>query len=119
MEQNLAVDHEQPPVNYQDILDKDILELMGAENLPEEKKQQLYATMLDTIQNRVIARVADQLPEQDLAKWQQLAETGDDREIDQFLKDRGLDVAQLMLQEALIYKTELVELAKPIQKLTG
>lgn len=98
-----------------DVLDKDILDLMGADNLPAEKKQQLYATMVDTINNRVIARVADQLPEPDLEQWQQLAETGDNAQMEQFLRDRNIDVAQLMLQEALIYKAEMVELAKPIQ----
>ncbi len=99
-----------------EILNKDILELMGASGLPKKKRQKLYAKMLDTIQNRVIARVADQLSEPDLKEWHELAETGDNQQIDRFLKGRGIDVAQLQLQEALMYKAEMVKLAKPIDQ---
>lgn len=116
MDQTMIADDQSSTSSYQEILDKDILELMGASDLPNEKKQELYATMLDTIQNRVIARMADQLPEQDLERWQQLAETGDNAQMEQFLRERQIDIAQLMLQEALMYKTELVELAKPLQQ---
>lgn len=102
-------------VTYEDILNKDILELMGAKDLPEEKRQELYQKMLDTIQNRVIARIADQLPDADMDQFKQIADTGDQQKMSDFLKEKDIDLAKLMLQEALIYKTEMVNLAKPLK----
>ena len=98
-----------------DILNKDILELMGAKDMPEEQKQALYKKMLQTIQNRVIARIARELAPADNAHWQKLAETGDQKKMADFLNSKGIDINKLMFQEAVLYKTELVELSKPVQ----
>lgn len=97
-------------VSYEDILNKDILELMGAKNMPEEEKKNLYTKILETIQNRVIARVADSLTDEDMKKWAEIK--GDKEKATQFLADKGIDLGKLYLQEALIYKTELVNLSQ-------
>ncbi len=102
--------------NYEELINKDILELMGVTNLPEEKRRELYSKMLDTIQNRVIARVADKLSDQDLEEWKQVTESGDKAKMEEFLKSRNIDIAQLMFQEALLYKTEMAELTKPVRQ---
>ncbi|TSC93562.1 MAG: Uncharacterized protein CEN91_208 [Candidatus Berkelbacteria bacterium Licking1014_85] len=99
----------------QDILNKDILELMGAKNMPEDKKAELYQKMLETIQNRVIARIADELSDADLDTFKTLADAGDKQKLEEFLTSKNIDIAKLMLQEALIYKTEMVTLSKPLQ----
>jgi len=95
---------------YEDILNKDILELMGVGNLPEEKKRKLYTKMLETIQNRTIARIFDQLSPEDGEKLKQLLDSDNKTEIESFLKSKGVDIAKMMLEEAIIYKAELVGL---------
>ena len=95
---------------YEDILNKDILELMGVGNLPEEKKRELYTKMLETIQNRTIARIFDQLSPEDGEKLKQLLDSDNKTEIESFLKSKGVDIAKMMLEEAIIYKAELVGL---------
>jgi len=96
--------------SYDDILNKDILELMGAGDLPEEKKQEIYTKMLATIQNRTIARIFDQLSPEDGEKLKQLLDSNNKTEIESFLKSKGVDIAKMMLEEAIIYKSELVGL---------
>jgi len=93
---------------YDDILNKDILELMDAGDLSEEKKRELYIKMLETIQNRTIARIFDQLSPEDGEKLKQLIDSNNKAEIESFLKSKGIDIAQMMLEEAIIYKSELV-----------
>lgn len=105
----------QSDVSYEDILNKDILDLMGAKDMAEDKKQDLYTKMFQTIQNRVIARISDALSDEDVAEWQKISESQDNQQIENFLKTRGIDLAQLMLQEALSYKSEMIALAKPIR----
>lgn len=100
----------------EDILNKDILELMGAQGMPEEKKQELYQKMMETLQNRVMAKVADMLQGQDLEKFKQLAEAQNKPELEGFLKSKGINLSKMMLQETLLYKTEMTELSKTIQQ---
>lgn len=101
--------------SFDDILNKDILELMGAQDLPDEKKQELYQKMLDTIQNRVIADIADQLKDEEMDAFKQIVDTGDRQKMSDFLKEKDIDLAKLMLQEALVYKTEMANLAQPLK----
>lgn len=99
----------------QDILNKDILELIGAQNLPDDKKKQLYQKMLETIQNRSITRILDQLSDNDAEEFKTILDSGDQPKADQFLKSKGIDIRQIMLQESIIYKTEMTELSKQIK----
>ena len=99
--------------SYDDIINRDILELMGAQNMPEEKKKELYTKIIDTIQNRVITRIADELSEPDLQQWKKLAEEGNKDKMEEFLKSKNIDLKQLMFQEALFYKSELATLSNP------
>ncbi len=109
------------PNNYsdQDILNQDILKLMGAENLPQEKKQEIYQKMIQTVQNRTIAKVLDQLSEQDAEEWKKILDTGDKAKAEEFLKARQIDVAKIMLEESIIYKTEMAGLAHQIKTNPG
>lgn len=117
MDQNI-----QPPAQTADelteneLISKDILELMGAQNMPDEQKRNLYTKMLETIQNRVINRIINDLPEQDRGQWQQIAEAGDQAKMNEFLTSRTIDLGKLMLQETMLYKAEMVELTKPLQQ---
>ncbi len=99
-----------------DLLEKDILELIGAQNLPQEKKEELYKTMADTVQNRTIARLHDQLSEEDSKEFDRLIDEGDNQKVTQFLESKGIDITSLLVEEATIFKTEMVELFKQAKK---
>ena len=103
-------------VSVDDIISKDIFELMGAKDMPEERKRNLYTKILATIQNRVIARIADSLNDKDTEEWTKVKETGDRQKMNEFMTSKGIDINKLLMQEALIYKLELVKLAEPIRK---
>ncbi len=98
-----------------DIINKDVLELMGAQNMPEAQKNELYNQMLRTIQNRVIAKVGEMLDEKDMDEWDKLAKESDPAKANQFLESKSIDVEQLMLQESLAYKAQMVAMSQPIR----
>jgi hypothetical protein len=100
----------------EDIFDKDILELLGGENLPPEEKQKLYDKMLETIRFRVIASIDEMLSDEDREQWKNLFDTADQNQIDLFLKQRNIDIAKLMAEEALKYKMEMVTYADYLKK---
>lgn len=99
-----------------DLLSKDILELMGAGDMPQEQKRNLYTKMMETINNRVIDRIAAELTPADREQWKTLAEGGDQAKMVHFFETHNIDPNALMLQEAMLYKAELTELVKPLQQ---
>lgn len=98
-------------LSYEDVLNKDILELMGASELPQEEKKRLYEKMLATIQNRVIARISDQLNDQGIEELKNILDSKDQNKFNDFFKSKKIDLPKLLLEEAMIYKTEIAQLA--------
>lgn len=100
----------------QDVLDKDLLELLGAKNMPDEQKQELYLKMAHTVENRVIARIDDKLDDTSREEFVKLIDAGDKAKVEDFLRSKGMDIAKMMVEEALMYKMEITSLAKQSQK---
>jgi len=99
----------------QDIINKDILEILNLKNLPNNKKQEFYQKMTETIQNRVMAKILDGLNENEKEEFTKLLDENDKQKIEEFLKSHGVDTAKLMLEESVIYKTEMVGLQGQIK----
>jgi len=95
-----------------DLWDKDIFTLLGLENAPEDKKKEILDNMTKTINNRVMARVLDMLDDESLKTFDQLLGTNDDQQINDFLKSKEVDLMEVTAQEALLYKTEILNLGK-------
>lgn len=96
--------------NLKELLEKDLLDLIGGGDLPQEKKQELYTKMAETVQNRAIARIYDQLSEDEGKELDGLIDSGDNNKVDDYLKTKNLDITSLLTQEAVILKAEMVEL---------
>lgn len=104
-------------MNIDDFLDADILNLLGADNMPPEEKDKIYKKMVDTITNRVILKIDDLLKtDENRNKFKKLLDANDNDKISQFLTSCNIDVKQLIVQETLIYKTELVALAQTVDE---
>lgn len=99
-----------------DILDKDLLELMGAKDMPQEKKAELYTKMAQTVQNKVIARIIDALDEAGRQEFVKLIDRGDSKKTEEFLRSKGIEVSKLLVEEAIIYKNEIMALFKQSKK---
>lgn len=99
----------------EELWDKDIFALLGLENAPEEKKKEILDQMTATINNRVLARILDQLSEEEIREFEKLIDEKDDVKVIEFLKSKGVDLMQYAAEEAMIYKTEILNLnqAKP------
>lgn len=97
------------PINYKQVLDADLLELLGAENISDTEKQEVYEKAVQTIENRVLARIVDELTDEDLEEWEKIPT--DNKEAQQkFFAERGIDLSKLYTLEAVIYKSEIASL---------
>ena len=101
-------------INYtaDDIVNKGIVELMGLMDLPEEKKDKIRQAAQDTIQGRALARVFDNLDENEQQKFKQLLEQSDDTKIEEYLKTKNIDMGKITIEETLLYKLQMVNTAK-------
>lgn len=95
--------------NLSDYLGKDIFELLGLKDITEEEKQELSQIMEETVKNRTIARLVDSLNDEEMETWDTL-ETDDEKM--EFLSKRDISLAQIILEEAMLYKAEILELLK-------
>lgn len=94
-------------IDPQKLLDENVFTILGMDALPDEEKKQIEDTMTETIHSRVIARIMDDLGDANLEAFKQVTETGDNNLINQFIKDKGIDVEKITLEEAAIYKADL------------
>lgn len=102
-------------MDFEAFIDADILELLGVKNISPEEKEKIFAKMLDTIQNRVIIKIDDRFDEAQRNEFKRLLGEGDNDKINQFFENNNIDIKQLLMLEAINYKTELVALAKNTQ----
>jgi hypothetical protein len=94
------------------IFDQDLLDLMGASNMPPEQKADLYEKMANTIQDRVLLRIDDALDEEGRHQFAKIIDTGDHEKTNEFLISKGLNIPKLLIEEAVLYKLEMMSLLK-------
>jgi hypothetical protein len=103
-------------LNYEDIIKKDVLELMGFTTLTQEKKDELHKKIEEAVRNRVAARVFDELSEEDRKQYEKLTDEEKFKEANDFLKSKSIDVDSWFVQEAIAMKLELYEDGKVVRK---
>lgn len=94
------------------ILDEDMLELMGAKNMPDEQKATLYEKMATDVQDRVMMRIYDSLTDEERDAFAAIIDTGDQAKTNEYLLGKNINVPQLMVQEAMFYKLDMMALLK-------
>jgi len=102
-------------VTFGDILEKDVLDLMGFSNLTEEKKAALHKKVQDTIEVRVAEQIFERLNDKEKEEYDQLLVAQKNDEAYQYLKDRGIIVEEIITTEAIILKLEFYEDSKVIR----
>lgn len=95
-----------------DVLDKDLLELLGMQKISDEKKIEFYEEMTKTIQNRVIVRIDNRLNDAERQEWLELIDKNDQPQMAAYLQSKDIDVDKFMVEEAVIYKAQLMSLVK-------
>ena len=89
-----------------DILEKDIIVLLGLEKLPKEKQDEYRQKAIETILDRVFVRITNTLDEMGkLADYEKVV--NDEERAMIFLADNGLDLEQILIEETMYYKTQM------------
>lgn len=99
-------------LTYKKLVETDIFDLIGApKSISKEEKETLILKMQATIENRVIARIMDKLSDAEIKEFDQKMQIGQ-KDGFEYLKSRKIDFNKLVLEESIILKTELADLAQ-------
>ncbi len=96
-------------ISPNDLIEGDIFELLGLQNMDEQKKEETMSKLIEGLNSRVLIQIDDQIKEEDRKNWHTIIETEDDEVIRNFLINLGIKLDEIIAQEALLMKKELVE----------
>jgi len=102
-------------INVQDLVEKDFFDLTELENLSDEQKQEIMQKLLVGVENRVLIRIDDLLQGLSNEQFKNLLRQGNEHEISKFLEDKGINVKQLVVEESIMQKKQIVEAIRQIR----
>lgn len=98
--------------SYQDIIEKDIFELLDLQQIPAAEREELATKLYNTIENRVILRLDTIMEAADVEAWKKYLEAGDRQGADAFLLSKQIDIQKILIEEAAILKAQVVFMLK-------
>ena len=93
-----------------DLLEKDIFKLLDIEDVSDEKKQELFQTMMNTVDARAMTRMASELSEKEVEEFTKVAEENDPQKLKNWLETKKIDLPKIVTEEAIRYRVEITEL---------
>lgn len=104
------------PANFR--LDESILELLHLQDLPEAEKTELLAKMTELVKSRVVDVVLGRLTENQRDEFDALIESdATPAQAEQFFQKAVPDFDQILAEETLRFKNQLVEDSDAVRKL--
>ncbi len=98
-----------------ELLQKNIISLLGLEALSQEKKIQLLEKITDLVFKRTMVKVMGELSEEDQAELEKLIDTGDSDKTNNFVAEKVPNFEELMNKEILAVKEEMMTEAEKME----
>jgi len=99
-------------VSNEDLLEKDIFELLGIQNASEDQKNTILTRMVQTVNMRVAQRIASELSDEEAEEFRQYCESGNSDEVARFLGERDIDLTNIVAEESTKYRVELASMIR-------
>lgn len=92
-----------------DILSKDLTEILGISDMPKEEKEKFLELAMKTIENRAYGKVLKEIER--LGKLEEYKKAED---VEKFCEDLGINIDLIFAKEALLYKLQMRSYGKVI-----
>lgn len=97
-----------------DIVDRDIFELLGLKDIGDKDRAEMLTVIMDTIYNRVIARILDNFNVEEQKELEKALEKKDLKKVNDMLAGKELpDYMTLLAEETVLYKVQLAAMFAP------
>lgn len=93
----------------EELIKKNILEVLGLDELPEARKAAILLRMAGLVQDRVLERIVEKIPKDQESEFERLADSGDVQLLRNFVEGYTGDVESLIKEEAVKLQEELQE----------
>ena len=93
----------------EDILNKDLVDLLGIEEMPEEEREKFRETAITTIENKGYARILKMLE-----KMGKVEEYKNATDINKFFEENKINLDLIFAEETLLYKLKMRAYSKVI-----
>ena len=97
------------------ILTANIIDELGLKGLPDAEKQKLLDRMSSIVQTRVGRRIDDVLNDVQRVQFSEVLETNDEGKIKAFLEGNVRNYQQIVSEEIIAFKAEILEEASALQ----
>lgn len=109
----------QAEITIDKVLNEEFFSLVGLESITEDEKETILQKMNETVQARVYLGIMEKLDEDERTVMDR--KNGD--ELLNFLVEKGFDLPEMVIEEALKYRLELAHLfqiaTSPASEITG
>ncbi len=97
-----------------EIIDQDIFELIGLKDIGDKDRSEMMIVIMDTIYNRVIARILDNFNAEEQKELEKALEKKDLKKVNEMLAGKELpDYMALLAEETVLYKVQLATMFAP------
>jgi hypothetical protein len=90
------------------MLQSNIIKLLGLESLPDERKIELLDKVTELVQKRILIRVAQPLSMEDRTKLLELAQGEKQEELNEFVAQKAPNMDMIIEEEVILVKQEMV-----------
>ena len=95
---------------------RNIIKILGIENLPDERKSSILNKVTELVQKRLLLRVMEILDEAKQKEFEQVVESKDQNKITEFLKTNAPDMDKWMVEEINSIKKDMDKVATDADK---
>lgn len=88
--------------------EKDLFEVIGAKDIPDEEKGVILAKMVEVVTGRAIVRLGNDLSEEDRQKLEELITADDTEAVDAFIAEKAPGFDSYFEDEAKKLRQELI-----------
>lgn len=100
----------------QKALQGNIIDTLGLQTLPEEKKFALIESLTKLVMVKIVRRIDEQLSPEDQKAFDQAIDGGSQPQLDTWLKSKNIDLDQIMAEELARVKDDLAKRAEAIDQ---
>lgn len=105
-------------VTAQNLLEGNILEMLGLQSLPEKRKTELLTRMTEVVQDRISDRMAESLSADARKEFDQLiADSATGEQLDAFIAKHVPEFPQIVAEEVMRFKKQMVDDLATVQKI--
>lgn len=107
-------------MDIQKLIEGNIIDLLGLQSLPEKEKTELLTQLGEVVQERVTDRTLETLSEADRETFDALLEkNAPENDINAFLHASVKDLDQIVAEEVLLLKAQMVDDAQILRKIAA